>query len=197
MHPGNAYELAVEWLNTVVRGPWKELCIVTDLRNEMLRDDWEPGRVWALYVMAKTTVYERERQAWIRRCGGTHLRRCIMEGIECDAIYRDCRRELEPDWEPDGVPYRVAREALENFELPGWTLATTLFDAGWQILEPRNPPDTVWALLDRARHNFPGARLCYLRPVDADSPLRAFYGARRTYLNKDAVWTEGQENQGD
>lgn len=77
---------------------------------------------------AKAEAAEKvERTAWITACGSERLRRCAAEGIECEAIYRDERLALErPSWRWEG-------------KVPG--------EAG----EPRNPPESAFALLDEGR----------------------------------------------
>ena len=68
---------------------------------------------------------EDEKREWIEEHGSRRLRRCLAEGIECQAIYRDERIALE---------------------LPGWEYGAVL---GAQ--EARNPPEEALDLLDAAR----------------------------------------------
>jgi hypothetical protein len=70
---------------------------------------------------------EAERLQWISEHGSQRLRRCVSEGIECGAIYRDERLAAEL------TGYR-----WDDIDLPDWD-------------EPRNPPERAFALLDAAR----------------------------------------------
>lgn len=76
-----------------------------------------------------------ERAAWINQHGSDRLRRCLAEGIECRAIYRD---------------ERLA------FERPGWCWSVKVEG---EYTEPRNPPEEAFATLDQARAMEPEAKL--------------------------------------
>lgn len=74
---------------------------------------------------------EAEIEAWANQYGSDRLRRCVAEGIECGAIYRSERLNLEyPGWE------------IDDSSLPSWD-------------EPRNPPTEALELLDKARASLP------------------------------------------
>lgn len=81
---------------------------------------------------AERAARERaEIAAWAGQHGSERLRRCVREGIECGAVYRDERLASEyPDWEVDGS------------HMPNW-------------VEPRNPPAEALELLDKARASLP------------------------------------------
>jgi hypothetical protein len=81
-----------------------------------------------------------DMEVWIAAHGSARLRRCLAEGIECAAIYRDERMAAER---------------------PGWVL-----DLDGNDSEPRNPPDEAFALLDEARKTAPDAKLNYLTYED-------------------------------
>lgn len=76
-----------------------------------------------------------EMLAWIAAHGSPRLRRCVAEGIECRAAYRDERLAVDR---------------------PGWRWYEAVrgeFDA------PRNPPEDAFAQLDAARKTSPDAQL--------------------------------------
>jgi hypothetical protein len=76
-----------------------------------------------------------EVQAWADEHGSMRLRRCLEEGIECSAIYRDERLAVER---------------------PGWRWEVSV--PGDQSY-PRNPPAEAFDLLDQARQMDPEAQL--------------------------------------
>ena len=123
----------------------------------------------------------RERQEWANRYGSARLQRCLREGIECEAIYRDERLALE-------------RQGWQwSSEVPG------------DHDEPRNPPDEAFALLDRARAFDGEAALrwwtathtCDAGCYGDDCPEydRAEYCAISTFLGREIVMFESQEAQ--
>jgi len=73
---------------------------------------------------------------WIKARGSERLRRCLQEGIECSAAYRDERLDAER---------------------PGWAWDTIGADG-----EARNPPEAAFGLLDSARQSAPDAKLGHL-----------------------------------
>lgn len=78
-----------------------------------------------------------QRMAWAKQHGSERLKKCIAEGIEHDAIYRDERLAIErPGW-------RWERE------VPGGDD------------EPRNPPLKALKMLEKARETDPEAKLVY------------------------------------
>lgn len=70
-----------------------------------------------------------EKTRWAAAHGSPRLRRCLAEGIECEAVYRDERLALE---------------------YPGWRREV---DVPGERQEPRNPPGAAFELLDEARKN--------------------------------------------
>ncbi len=89
---------------------------------------------------AKAALARADMEAWIAAHGSERLRRCVAEGIECAAAYRDERLALER---------------------PGWE-----WDTDGEDLEPRNPPEAAFAVLDEARETAPEARLSHLVIAD-------------------------------
>lgn len=87
---------------------------------------------------------EAERLAWIAANGSDRLRRCIAEGIECAAVYRDERLALE----------RI-----------GWVWLNSLRG---DTTDPRNPPASAFDLLDEARKACPIAKLQFYK-ADAET----------------------------
>ena len=77
------------------------------------------------------------REEWIAAHGSERLRRCIAEGLECEAVYRD---------------ERLAAER------PGWR-----FLDGTKLEDARNPPMAAFAMLDEAREIEPTASLRFIR----------------------------------
>ena len=72
-----------------------------------------------------------EIAAWAKGHGSPRLKRCVAEGIDCEAIYLDERMAMEfSGWRRDGR------------DLPNWE-------------DPRNPPESALALLDQARASLP------------------------------------------
>ena len=99
---------------------------------------------------AAEAAAKAEVAAWIAAHGSVRLRRCVAEGIECAAAYRDERLALER---------------------PGWEWDTDGVDS-----EPRNPSDEAFTLLDEARKTAPDAKLNYLvieAEIDEDGPETA------------------------
>ena len=88
----------------------------------------------------RAAAVKADMAAWITANGSARLRRCLAEGVECAAAYRDERLVMER---------------------PGWVLDTDGTDS-----EPRNPPDEAFALLDEARKTAPDAKLNYLTYED-------------------------------
>jgi hypothetical protein len=86
---------------------------------------------------AAIAAAKAEEATWIAAHGSARLRRCLAEGIECSAAYRDERLALE----------RV-----------GWRWADTVRGSG---AEPRNPTDEAFDLLDLARTSDPEAKLVF------------------------------------
>lgn len=72
---------------------------------------------------------------WIAAHGSERLKRCLAEGIECRAAYRD---------------ERLAAER------PGWVWAD---GSGGEVDAPRNPPAESFTVLDEARKTDPSAKL--------------------------------------
>ncbi len=90
-----------------------------------------------------------DRDRWIAEHGSERLRRAATEGIECGAIYRDERLACErPGWEWGSAP--------------GWT------SNGERLLEPRNPPEEAFVLLDQARKLAPESKLAYVMDSDGE-----------------------------
>jgi len=89
---------------------------------------------------ARAAAARADMEVWITAHGSARLRRCLAEGIECAAAYRDERLAIER---------------------PGWVLDTDGTDS-----EPRNPPAEAFALLDEARKTAPDAKLNYLTYED-------------------------------
>lgn len=79
------------------------------------------------------------REEWLDAHGSERLRRCVAEGIECEAIYRDERLALER---------------------PGWRYVDPN-----SIQVARNPPLAAFALLDAARAVESTAVLRYIPAV--------------------------------
>ena len=75
---------------------------------------------------------------WINSNGSDRLKRCLIEGIECNAAYRS---------------ERLGKEAT------GWVYYD---DIPERADDPRNPPEEAFALLERARQIIPDARLVWL-----------------------------------
>jgi hypothetical protein len=94
---------------------------------------------------ARKEAARDEMLAWVGANGSGRLKRCLAEGIDCEAAYRD--------------------ERLSK-ERPGWTwYQTTEGDYD----DPRNPPLEAFALLDEARKTDPAARLVYWVVENDDS----------------------------
>lgn len=114
-----------------------------------------------------------EAAAWIEEHGSNRLRRCLAEGIECMAAYRD---------------ERLARER------PFWRWESTV--AG-EASEPRNPTEEAFALLDRARESDPEAQLVrweveheHNESCDGDCPKYDMvgYAATAEFLGREIVF---------
>jgi hypothetical protein len=92
-------------------------------------------------IEADRASEEAERRRWIEEHGSERLRRCLAEGIEHGAIYRDERLALER---------------------PGWRwLEKVVGDTD----EARNPPEEAFAVLDEARKIEPAAKLRYYKLI--------------------------------
>lgn len=59
----------------------------------------------------RRAAYVAQRAVWIAQFGSPHLRRCVVEGVECDRFYRnEWLRLTHPDWTwIDGTDLRPAR----------------------------------------------------------------------------------------
>lgn len=105
---------------------------------------------------------ERDRQidraAWIDAHGSSRLRRAVAENIEHDAIYFSERIEHDaPGWD-------YYHDIAENSE------------------EPRNPPAEAFFLLDRARMQFPNAKLVWLDSKQYTAELACPWAAGRVIV---------------
>lgn len=98
----------------------------------------ERTRVAALQAVAEKAAVVAERENWIRANGSDRLRRCLAEGIEHAAAYRDERL---------------------NAERPGWQWYKAVEG---EYDEPRNPPLEAFATLDEARKVDPEAKLVHV-----------------------------------
>lgn len=90
-------------------------------------------------LLFEVRTREKIQNAWIEKNGSTRLKRCVVEAIEHQAIYRDERLGLE---------------------LPGWLWEDTLKKT-FVLGEPRNPSTDAFVLLDRARELASDAKLKY------------------------------------
>ncbi len=86
--------------------------------------------------VARVTVDEFTRR-WILVYGSERLKKCLSEGAECGALYRDERLALER---------------------PGWVWESHARGKG---LPPRNPSNEAFVLLEQARKIEPTAELVY------------------------------------
>ena len=121
---------------------------------------------WAAEREAKQAAEEQarilmtaERDAWISAHGSARLKRCMAEGIECAAAYRDERMAAER---------------------PGWQWYAEV-DGRKDI--PRNPGMEAFALLDEARTMDPTAKLVYAGDNSATG-----YAALAEFLGDEIVY---------
>jgi len=113
---------------------WQQAQIDERARREAEKAEREAEKAEKEAVKVR---FAEERDDWISDHGSERLRRCLAEGIECTAAYRDERLEVER---------------------PGWEW---LDDTCYGLDDPRNPPADAFELLDKARLCVPEAKLRY------------------------------------
>ena len=109
--------------------------------------------------IAADDLMTAERDAWISAHGSDRLKRCVAEGIECAAAYRDERMAAERH---------------------GWQWYAAV-DGRYD--DPRNPPMAAFSLLDEARTFDPAAKLVFAGENSATG-----YAALAEFLGDEIVF---------
>jgi hypothetical protein len=108
---------------------------------------------------AAEAAKQAEMRTWIEAHGSERLKRCLAEGIECSASYRDERLAAErPDWQ-------------------WYDEVSGVYD------EPRNPPVEAFAMLDDARKFDPAAKLIHIKGSDPSA-----YAVKAIFLGDQIVY---------
>lgn len=169
----------VPWGDERLAGLHTRLQAICDERNLGIRIEEEAAEDRA---RMRAEVAERAKvaaqaarladaHAWIEAYGTPRLRRIVTEGLleESMRTYRDERLDVER---------------------PGWTWINEGRDKGSEHLDPRNPSEEAFQILDRARVLVPDAALVRLRwtrqDPDGYEPDRVehAWGATATFLGR-------------
>lgn len=127
----------------------------------------DPGKASA--AVARRERERHEYREWIEHHGSDRLKRCVAEGIDCAACYRD---------------ERLAKER------PGWRW-TAKIDGEYN--DPRNPSEEAFALLDQARATLPEDAESQLVYWTGEKTDYRGYAVISEYLDREIVFGGPEE----